>query len=1118
MAANEIVFRVKVEKDGNLKVTAKEADAAAKSTKGLGKETDKLNNKRSNYQKVEKGVGQAGLSTAKGFSKQASTITGGLVPAYAILAANIFAITAAFSALQNAAQVEVLEQGFAKLGNAVGRTSSLMAKALKEVTDGAISTEEALKASAAGFNAGFTIKEMEGLAKIARGASIALGRDLGDALDRLIRGTAKLEPEILDELGLFIRLDDAAEKYAGTLGKTANELTNVERRAAFLNEALEQGARKFSLVADADVNVFNQMSATFRELAESFLQIVNIAVVPFMQLLAANTIILIGGVILLANGILKALVPALIKFGDATKFNSSLLKVAGTELKTVASEATNAAASLLKASKTKINDKNGLFATLMGKAGKGKASAAELGALDKLYKKSISIRMGALKKLTGAEAAAASARLAAMKAEQAAIRQTITEIAAKEAILKSEGSIKAAAASYKQLDKSLRLASDGTLGFIPSIVLVTRKVKENAKAVMATVFANNALNKDLSSWAKWRNVVVGAFSIVAAAARALGVVIATFLPQISLLIIGAGLLVFAFKALFSTTSAVKGPMEDLDVIMDTMPDKFSQLSGFVDESNARLTDLNSTLETSQERGLQVSATFDVLSGVLTESQGAFEDLAKSFETLDMGPFKTVVMFLENEFAGAINSVKDAWQGLKDIIPENLFKGLMDKAMYTLFGELPRLIDDASESIEDMVGGPEEVKAEKLALTARSIFENIAAGFAEVKGLENPTGLLAMVFGKGIETGGDFERSMEGLVEAAMKLDPALTRAAAKTQVYTDVMKGSKDKADALKDAAAGLGEAFLEVGTKFQKSFAKLRKQSEFSELQSSLAGLQARLISSKELLGDEGENVRNAMFREYGPAFAKLGIDIKAVAEGGVTSFDALKGTIDEIVEAEIMAASQAKVLGESLKQLKIADTLRKTNREMSQLLTSYSKTGKLVTTQAQKSKNITDDLIAQDNLLTEQGTKRKEIVGLETKLAELKIRAAMLDLDPEGAVYKNLELQLQAITDIQTAKIATINAEIAGQRRLNKLKGLTSMGSAPSSANSEIRGAKGAGKRMGIFTDNLAAGTYDTKISDEDKAEMTPGQLKGIKIGDMRAKLEGFKAVQEEMMESMR
>ena len=92
MAANEIVFRVKVEKDGNLKVTAKEADAAAKSTKGLGKETDKLNNKRSNYQKVEKGVGQAGLSTAKGFSKQASTITGGLVPAYAILAANIFAI------------------------------------------------------------------------------------------------------------------------------------------------------------------------------------------------------------------------------------------------------------------------------------------------------------------------------------------------------------------------------------------------------------------------------------------------------------------------------------------------------------------------------------------------------------------------------------------------------------------------------------------------------------------------------------------------------------------------------------------------------------------------------------------------------------------------------------------------------------------------------------------------------------------------------------------------------------------------------------------------------------------------------------------------------------------
>ena len=57
---------------------------------------------------------------------------------------------------------------------------------------------------------------------------LALGRDLGDAFDRLVRGAAKLEPEILDELGIMVRLDDAVQQYATELGKSANELTSFE--------------------------------------------------------------------------------------------------------------------------------------------------------------------------------------------------------------------------------------------------------------------------------------------------------------------------------------------------------------------------------------------------------------------------------------------------------------------------------------------------------------------------------------------------------------------------------------------------------------------------------------------------------------------------------------------------------------------------------------------------------------------------------------------------------------------------------------------------------------------------------------------------------------------------
>ena len=118
-----------------------------------------------------------------------------------------------------------------------------MASRLKDITNGAISTEQALRTSAAGFSAGFSISEMEGLAEVAKGATNALGRDLGDALDRLIRGTAKLEPEILDELGIFVKIEDAAAKYAAQLGVVPSALTEVQKRQAFLNEALDQGQK-----------------------------------------------------------------------------------------------------------------------------------------------------------------------------------------------------------------------------------------------------------------------------------------------------------------------------------------------------------------------------------------------------------------------------------------------------------------------------------------------------------------------------------------------------------------------------------------------------------------------------------------------------------------------------------------------------------------------------------------------------------------------------------------------------------------------------------------------------------------------------------------------------------
>ena len=88
MAKNKVEIDVVVDDNGTMGKVGLGAKKAGDSLGQAGKDSD-------NFQKKAKGVGQAGLSAGKGFSKMAEG-AGSFVGAYATLAANIFAISAVF--------------------------------------------------------------------------------------------------------------------------------------------------------------------------------------------------------------------------------------------------------------------------------------------------------------------------------------------------------------------------------------------------------------------------------------------------------------------------------------------------------------------------------------------------------------------------------------------------------------------------------------------------------------------------------------------------------------------------------------------------------------------------------------------------------------------------------------------------------------------------------------------------------------------------------------------------------------------------------------------------------------------------------------------------------------
>ena len=315
MAANEITFKVKVTKDGSLKVVAKDAEKAAKGTEKLGKATDETTKARNRYNRGEKGVAQAGMNTTKSFSKMRDVMGGGssgLVGAYATLAANVFALTAAFGILQRAAAAQQLAEGLEYTGRVAGQNLPYIADRLKEITGAAVSTQEAMSAVAVATAAGFSSAQIAELAEVAKGASLALGRDMTDALNRLIRGSSKLEPELLDELGIMVRLDDAARDYATSIGRTADSLSQYEKRQAFVNKVIETGQQQFAgIAASIQPNAYDQLSAALSDLLKDSVQFINKGLAPLARFFSTSRAGLIGGVLLFTSTIRGALLPGL---------------------------------------------------------------------------------------------------------------------------------------------------------------------------------------------------------------------------------------------------------------------------------------------------------------------------------------------------------------------------------------------------------------------------------------------------------------------------------------------------------------------------------------------------------------------------------------------------------------------------------------------------------------------------------------------------------------------------------------------------------------------------------------------------------------------------------------
>ena len=315
-----IEFQI-VQKGKKISVVQKETEKLAKSTDKAEKATKKNTRATDKYNRVAKGAAGISSNQTKNFSKMQQSVdggegggSGGLVRAYALLAANVFALSAAFGVLSRSAQVDTLTASIERLEIVSGKSIRSVARDLQEASGFSLDFASSLRSTSLALSAGFEADSIKELGEVAKNAAVSLGRPLSDALDRIFRGVIKVEPELLDEIGLFVRVDEAASRYADSIGVATSELTEFQKRTAFAQEAIEQGTKKFAAFSDIDPDAFAKLGASFFDLAQDGLSLVNRVLVPIIQYLEENKGLLIGLFAAIGLSILKSIVPAMGQF------------------------------------------------------------------------------------------------------------------------------------------------------------------------------------------------------------------------------------------------------------------------------------------------------------------------------------------------------------------------------------------------------------------------------------------------------------------------------------------------------------------------------------------------------------------------------------------------------------------------------------------------------------------------------------------------------------------------------------------------------------------------------------------------------------------------------------
>ena len=211
--------------------------------------------------------------------------------------ASMRAIRAGWQLMEDAATFEQQKKAFDSLTASYGVNGSRIISELKKISSNTISTMVLVEKAGTAMMMGIAPDKVIHLMEIAKATARMTGQSVSQAFSDILLAVGRQSKMILDNLGIIVSVEKANEAYAISLGKTRTELTDTDKKMAFMNATLLAGEELMRRLGEQSETTRDKMDRLTTVFANLKIQIgaATLALVGFIEKMTDKSLDIIFG-------------------------------------------------------------------------------------------------------------------------------------------------------------------------------------------------------------------------------------------------------------------------------------------------------------------------------------------------------------------------------------------------------------------------------------------------------------------------------------------------------------------------------------------------------------------------------------------------------------------------------------------------------------------------------------------------------------------------------------------------------------------------------------------------------------------------------------------------------